>query len=183
MLFPSMQVKMTAFYSVAVAVLSGCFIFIVLFYVTWRVESKHPYVTFTPQKIRRTGDKGDKFQVSSEEVDFDPRHGHYLKVAEVIVTLSSASLVLIPTLHFRRTSWLLVFAMVLLGMTVVFAVFFMAFLTYFYENFLYDPRSFTSWKSGLNSALGFSALVCFGLAYLMLAIEIAIAFGAGVLSG
>ena len=45
----------------------------------------------------------------------------------------------------------------------------MALLTYFYETFLYDKSSYTPWKYGLINALGFGGLLCFAVAYIVLA--------------
>jgi hypothetical protein len=47
---------------------------------------------------------------------------------------------------------------------------FMALLTYFYEMFLFDPMSFMALRSSAMFTLGFSAFVCFALAYIWLSI-------------
>ena len=44
----------------------------------------------------------------------------------------------------------------------------MALLTYFYERFLYDDQTYRPWKYGLLHGLGFGALFCFALAYIVL---------------
>ncbi|MGO9084458.1 MAG: hypothetical protein ACLQBK_04460 [Candidatus Sulfotelmatobacter sp.] len=146
-------------------------------------ERKGSYVTLTPFKRKRDMKTGDILQVD-EEVDFDPRHGHYMKCGEVLIALASASLVFIP-LHstlLPRTGISGVFlgiSMVLLGFTVVYALLFMALLTYFYEMFLFDPASFKAFRSSLIFTLGFSAFACFAMAYLSLAIVMAKAFSSG----
>jgi hypothetical protein len=71
--------------------------------------------------------------------------------------------------------------MVLLGMTVVYALGFMAGLTYFYEMFLFDPRSFTAFRSSIVFTLGFGAFTCFAFAYIALAIIVGVAIGNGAL--
>jgi len=117
-------------------------------------------------------------------VDFDPRHGHYMKCGETIITLSSASLVFIPTLHFSSTLPWVGLPLVLLGFTVVYALAFMGLLTYFYEMELQDPDSFTATRSCALFALGFGGLSCFAIAYFVLSILIGSALSHGaVISG
>jgi hypothetical protein len=123
---------------------------------------------------------GETFRSSEGGVvDFDPRHGHYMKLGEVLITLSSASLVFIPSLHFSAILPRLGFPMVLLGFTVVYALGFMAALTYFYEMFLFDPRTFTAFRSSLIFTLGFGAFTCFALAYITLSIIVGKAIANG----
>jgi hypothetical protein len=45
----------------------------------------------------------------------------------------------------------------------------MALLTYFYERFLYDGQTNRPWKHGLLHGVGFGALFCFALRYIVLA--------------
>jgi hypothetical protein len=146
----------------------------------YSIERKAAYVTLTPFKTTRDPGTG-KIIVGTEEVSFDPRHGHYMKCAEVLITLASASLVFIPTLHVSSLLPKLAFPMVLLGFTVVYALLFMALLTYFYEMFLFNPANFTAFRSSIVFTLGFSAFLCFALAYLVLSIITAIAIGNGSL--
>jgi len=145
------------------------------------IERKAPYVTLTP--FKRTRDpKTGAIIPGTEEVSFDPRHGHYMKCAEVLITLASASLVFIPTLHVSSLLPKLALPMVLLGFTVVYGLFFMALLTYFYEMFLFDPASFKAFRSSLVFTLGFSAFLCFALAYLVLSIIVGIGISNGSLA-
>jgi hypothetical protein len=146
----------------------------------YSIERKAPYVTLTPFKRTRDARTG-KIIAGIEEVSFDPRHGHYMKCAEVLITLASASLVFIPTLHHASLLPTLAFSIALLGFTVVYALLFMALLTYFYEMFLFDPASFTAFRSSLVFTLGFSAYLCFAVAYLVLAIITGNAVGNGSL--
>jgi hypothetical protein len=60
--------------------------------------------------------------------------------------------------------------LVLLGFTVVYGLLFMALLTYFYEMFLFDPGTFTAFRSSLVFTLGFSAFPWFAIAYILLAV-------------
>lgn len=146
----------------------------------YRIEHKAPYVTLTPFKRSRDPDTGQVIP-GREEVDFDPRHGHYMKIGEVLIALSSASLVFIPSLHFSSALPWLGFPLILLGFTVVYALGFMGALTYFYEMFLFDPRSFTAFRSSFIFTLGFGAFACFALAYVFLAVIVGGAIGSGAL--
>jgi hypothetical protein len=156
-----------------------------LFGFEYRLERKSEhdglYITLTPLECLR-GPRGEVIR-TDKVVDFNPRLEHYLKVAEVMVTLASASLVLIPTLHIDKTHPMFAYAMVLLGFTVVFAVTFMATMAYFYEMFLFNPASFNALRSSFVFAVGFSGHLCFAIAYLVLAIQIAIAYTNGTLTG
>ena len=131
-------------------------VFFAIWFGVWNDARKWPSVTFTPNGI-----------------SFDERHGHYMKTAEVVVTLASASLVFIPTLRISAHPGWYSFALILLGACVALCVLFMVFLTYFYENFLYVASTYKAWKYALINALGFTALVCFATAYTALAIAIA----------
>jgi hypothetical protein len=152
----------------------------VFFSFEYRIERKAAWVTLTPFEVSRDRNTGGLVQEAGV-VDFDPRHGHYMRLGELLVTLSSASLVFIPTLHFPQVLPGLGFSMVLLGMTVVYALGFMAGLTYFYEMFLFDPRSFTAFRSSIVFTLGFGAFTCFAFAYIALAIIVGVAIGNGAL--
>lgn len=156
------------------AIPAGFFIF------EYNIERKAPYVTLTPFRRSRNPDTGQVIQ-GREEVDFDPRHGHYMKIGEVLIALSSASLVFIPSLHSSSSLPWLGFPLILLGLTVVFALGFMGALTYFYEMFLFDPRSFTAFRSSLIFTLGFGAFTCFALAYVTLAVIAGYAIANGAL--
>jgi hypothetical protein len=165
-------------YPVWLGIGTGLAIPVAFFLFEYRIERKASYVTLTPFKRSRDPDTGQVIR-GREEVDFDPRHGHYMKVGEVLVTLASASLVFIPTLHFSSLLPRLGFPIVLLGLTVVYALGFMAGLTYFYEMFLFDPRSFTAFRSSLVFTLGFGAFTCFALAYIVLAVIVGSAIANG----
>lgn len=161
----------------------GVFFFLTFFAFEFSIERKAKYVTLTPFKMKRDMNTG-RVHMENEEVDFDPRHGHYLKCGEVLIALASASLAFIP-LHSMQLPkdgiWglLLGASMVLLALTIVFALLFMALLTYFYEMFLFNPANFKAWNSSLIFALGFSAFACFAIAYLALAVVTAKAFSGG----
>jgi hypothetical protein len=160
----------------------GIIIPVVFFIFEYRIERSAPWVTLTPFKMTRDSRTGEtKPSPEGGMVDFDPRHGHYMKLGEVLITLASASLVFIPSLHFSSILPRLGFPMVLLGFTVVYALGFMAALTYFYEMFLFDPRNFTAFRSSLIFSLGFGAFFCFALAYITLAIIVGNAIANGTL--
>jgi hypothetical protein len=134
-----------------------------------------------PQKKRRNFVTG-MVESTGDEVDFDPRHGHYMKCGEIVITLASASIVFVPTLHFTAVLPWLGMPMVLLGFTVVYALAFMGLLTYFYEMELQNPDSFTASRSAILFSLGFSGLGCFATAYFVLSLLIGSALSRGVLT-
>lgn len=118
-----------------------------------------------------------RYSVSDKLVDFIPRMQQYTKTAEIMITLASASIVFIPFHVSKQPAF--AFPMVLLGFAVVWGVCFIACMSYCYEQALYDPANFTAGKSSTMFALGFGALACFALAYLVLALIIAFAIGHG----
>jgi hypothetical protein len=138
--------------------------------------------TLSPQRKVRNFQTG-LIEPKPEEIDFDPRHGHYMKCGEVVITLASASLVFIPSLHFTASLPWLGLPMVLLGFTVVYALAFMGLLTYFYEMQLQNPDSFTAFRSCVLFALGFSGLGSFAIAYFTLSILSGNALSNGALIG
>jgi hypothetical protein len=147
---------------IAAALTGACVFGVIWAVVGWRthVACARPgwIVSFTPNGVA-----------------FEPRHDRYQKVAEVVTTLASASLVFIPGSKLAVFPHVSSFALVLLGFSVLYCILFMAFLTVFYEKFLYDGASYKPWKYGLINALGFGGLFCFGLAYAVLAFGAALA--------
>ncbi len=151
---------MGAVKTVILALITGLGVFA---FVWWRVRIDAIKVwhglpaTFTPPDSH------------GKPVPFEHRHERYMNVAEVMVTLASASLVFVPSSRLSFYSHACAFALILLGLCVLYCVGFMALLTYFYERFLYDDQTYKPWKYGLLHGLGFGALFCFALAYIVLA--------------
>jgi hypothetical protein len=171
---------MTTNTAIVLAGVVASVIFATIWLANFWVARKWKYVSFTPHKFVHDL-ATDKFILTQEEIDFGPRLDHYTKTAEVLITLASASLVFVPTLHITiRPQWF-AFSMMLLGICVLFGVLFMVFLTYFYEESLYFPLKYSVKKSAFVNAFGFTALACFGLAYVNLAIQVAKAIGDGTL--
>jgi hypothetical protein len=170
-----------ALFPIIAAVIAAAIIFGTIVFLQYRGRRPNTHATFTPAQVLENPETG-RHEPTGKLVDFDPRHQHYLKTAEVITTLASASLVFLLTLHLTRVAAPFAFAIVLLGITVVFSVLFMVFLTYFYENFLYSPDTYTFRKQAVLLGFGFSGLGCFALAYLVLSIQAAYAFGQGAIS-
>jgi hypothetical protein len=171
---------MSIFCSLAAGVILGICLPIPLFVYEFRQERKTveqgAFITLTPFKQRRTL-KGPVEKLD-EDVGFDARESNYLKIAEVLVTLASASLAvfithpaLLPRGHVP--SFLEGTALVLLAFSVLYGLAFMAAMTYFHEMFVFDPRSFTAFRSSLMFTLGFGAFECFGVSYLLLATVVA----------
>jgi hypothetical protein len=148
-------------------------LFASIFYITLRTHRKagYTYLSFRPLKWKVQLDS-DEQKLVEEEVEFDARHGHYMKLAEVITSLAAASIAFVPQLHVPYRSVVFAYCLVLLGASVLLCVLFMALLTYFYEASLYVPRTYTARKSALVTALGFGGLGCFALAYLFIACRV-----------
>lgn len=75
--------------------------------------------------------------------------------------LSSASIVFVPS-HVSNQP-ILAFSVVLLGFAVLWGVSFIAWMSYCYEETLYNPANFTACKSSIMFALGLGPLACFVL--------------------
>src|SRR5215831_17444582 len=146
--------------TVILALVSGLGVFVVVW---WRAKVDAIKVwrglpaTFTPPDSQ------------GKPIPFEHRHERYMNVAEVMLTLASASLVFVPSSRLSLYSHTCAFALILLGLCVLYSVGFMALLSYFYERFLYDDQTYRPWKYGLLHGLGFGALFCFALAYIVLA--------------
>ena len=146
--------------TVLLALVTGLGVFLLVW---WRVRNDAINVwqgrpaTFTPPDSQ------------GKPVPFEHRHERYINVAEVMVTLASASLVFLPSSRLTLYTHACAFALILLGFCVLYSIGFMALLSYFYERFLYDNRTYAPWKYGLLHGLGFGALFCFALAYIVLA--------------
>jgi hypothetical protein len=147
-------------------------LFLMTFGIVNRLRRNWPYVSFSPHKFKYDLEH-DKFVLLDEQIDFEPRLGHYLKTTEVVITLASASLVFIPQLKIGAANSLLAVAMASCGAAVFYLVFFMVLLLYFYEDSLYAPASYTVKKSALIVACGVTGLLCFVGAYLAIAFQAA----------
>jgi hypothetical protein len=150
--------------TVAFAICVGLSIFLLVWgYVTKGTIKRYGIsaaMTFTPDDGR------------GGTVTFEPRHERYMKIAEVVTTLASASLIFIPKSRLSVYTHSCAFALIILGFSVLYNIGFMAALTYFYEGFLYDRNSYKPWKYGLVHGLGFGGLFCFALAYIFLAVRV-----------
>lgn len=118
-----------------------------------------------------------RYVIGEKLVDFVPRMQQYTKTAEIVITLSSASIVFIPSHVNKRPA--LSCSLVLLGFAVVWGASFIAWMSYCYEETLYDPKRFRNLESSIMYGLGFGALACFAFAYLIFAINVALAITFG----
>jgi hypothetical protein len=120
---------------------------------------------------------GPRYLVGDKLVDFIPRMQQYTKTAEIMITLASASIIFIPSHLSKQPAF--AFSMILLGFAVVWGVCFIAWMSYCYEQALYDPTNFNARESSTMFAMGFGALTCFAVAYLVLALVIGHAIANG----
>lgn len=148
-----------------------------------KVFGRDAAMTFTPEAFRPALDPNGSLMFDAskrlvviptgEFVSFEPRHERYMKIAEVVTTLASASLIYVPNSRLNVYPHVCAFALVLLGFSVLYFVGFMAMLTFYYEGFLYERSSYSPTKYGLVNALGFGGFICFAVAYISLAIRVA----------
>jgi hypothetical protein len=105
-------------------------------------------------------------------VPFDLRHERYMKIAEVVTTLASASVIFVPSSRLSAYPHSCAFTIILLGFSVFYCIGFMVALTYFYEEFLYFKSSYSALKYGVVHAPGLGGLFCFAFAYIALAMRV-----------
>ncbi len=114
---------------------------------------------------------GQRYLTGTKLVDFVPRMQQYTKTAEIMITLSSATIIFIPS-HVTGQQ-ILAFSVILLGFAVLWGVLFISWMSYCYEQALYSPANFGARSSSTMFALGFGALACFVIAYMSLALAVA----------
>jgi hypothetical protein len=108
---------------------------------------------------------------------FEARLVNYTHGIEYMITLATGAIVLLvgsSAWHSNgRMPWLFASPLVLLAFSVVYGMGFMAFMVFYYEEFLhYD--NYTRSRFIRNQTLGFSALACFCLGYLWLVLSVVI---------
>jgi len=177
----------TAMVTMTIAFVVGIGVFPLIWQIvkrnTAQAFGRQAAMTFTPPDFRpalnangtlQFDAAGSRMQVPTGEfVSFEPRHERYTKIAEVVTTLASASLIFIPNSRLNVYPRSCAFVLVLLGFSVLYCVGFMAMLTYYYEGFLYERNSYSPSRYGVVHALGFGGLICFALAYIWLAARVA----------
>lgn len=164
---------------IAMGVLFGIAAPVTLGWIEYRIERGQNIVLFPREWISnpKWPQTGSYTLLGDRLVDFVPRMQQYTKTAEIVITLASASIVFIPA-HVGRSP-AMALPLVLLGFAVVWGVCFIAWMSYCYEQALYNAASFRAQESSTMFALGFGALACFAVAYLALALVIAHALAYG----
>ncbi len=108
---------------------------------------------------------------------FELRLGNYARLVEIIIGLATGSIVLLAgSSIFRsggRLPWFYGSPLVLLAMSVIYALTFLALLVRAYENFLHNEKFYTRAAYTINVSLGFASLICFALGYLWLGFALA----------
>ena len=115
--------------------------------------------------------EGHRYLIGTELVHFVPRMQQYTNTAEIMITLSSATIIFIPS-HVTGQP-MLAFSVILLGFAVLWGVLFISWMSYCYEQVLYNPLNFGARSSSTMFAFGFGALACFVVAYVSLAVGVA----------
>ena len=112
--------------------------------------------------------------------NFQFHMSNYMETARLIIGLASASIaglaIYVESVHRANpaqlpairahAAWPLSF----FAWTVIYGVIFSGLLSWRYEAYCHKPSSYTNRWYALNAALGFSALICFGVGYASFAI-------------
>lgn len=152
---------------------------ILLGFFYWLIERKQN-VVLSPREWKINPDwpnSGPRYWIGTELVDFVPRMQQYTKTAEIMITISSASIIFIPS-HLSKQP-ILAFSFITLGFAVLWGVSFIAWMSYCYEESLYNPANFNAVTSSVMFGLGFGAFASFAGAYMFLAVIIARALADG----
>jgi hypothetical protein len=108
---------------------------------------------------------------------FEPGMTRYTRLVEFIVGLATGSIVLLGGSSVLKSGGKLPRAygtpLVLLAMSVVFSVIFLALFVYSYEESLHDPKFYNHYIYRSVFTLGFSALFCFSFGYVWLGFVLA----------
>lgn len=83
----------------------------------YSVQKDWTHISFSPLKWSWNRVSG-MYERQDEPVGFETRLQHYVRTAEVMITLASASLVFIPRLHIGIHPTLFAYSLVLLGLCV-----------------------------------------------------------------
>lgn len=112
------------------------------------------------------------FEPPGEKGAFEKLLSHYLDIAKVVIGLASGSIVLlIGSAAFRSAGRLpasFASPLSLLALSILYAVFFMAFEILNFEDFRHRTRLYSRFKYSRNIALGFGSLLCFCVGYMWL---------------
>jgi hypothetical protein len=109
-----------------------------------------------------------------EKSAFEPFLQKYIKIAELVIGLASASIVLLvgaSTFHSQggHLPWFYASPLLLLALSVAYSVAFNAWLIYEYEEYCHGNKH-NRLRYSISLASGLSALSCFGISYVWLII-------------
>jgi hypothetical protein len=141
--------------------LAGFLIFGVCYFLAWLSISRGDYL-FHPPNRNSDGNKEPGY------LSFEPILSRYQRLTEFMVGLATSSIVLLAGSSVFRSGGKLpkVYGspLVLLAMSVVWAVLFIAWVSYNYEAWLHRGE-YSHHRYRLSTALGFSGLLCFAVGY------------------
>jgi hypothetical protein len=128
--------------------------------------------------LKTVNDLSYTFEPRNPPRSFEPRLAGYMRATETLIGLATGSIVLLAGSSVLRSGggrlpWLFASPMVMMGFSVIYALFFMGILNFFYEGFLHHRDSYTAAKYRLITTLGFSALFTFAVGYIWLAFVVA----------
>jgi|SRR5712664_908348 len=148
--------------------LVGAGVFAFLYFLSFLILKPGNY-RFHPPNRDSNGEQVEGY------MSFEPIIARYHRLAEFVVGLATGSIVLLAGSSVIRSGgkvpWFYGSPLVLLAVSVVYAVLFMTLISYNYEEWLYFGI-YSHHRYRFSSALGFSALLCFGVGYIWLAFQL-----------
>lgn len=136
----------------------------------FRVLNRGAYYYFDAQDFREYEKGGGrKLPLSASTGTFAPFVGHYIGVAQLLITLAAASIAFGGSNPAARGIFV---AKLILAFSILFGVLFCAFVLYRYEEYAQDVESYTRFWYCTVEALGFSTLISFFVGYLVWAVNL-----------
>jgi len=148
------------------------FLSILLFFTLWLVLWRHltgRSYYFDPQDfVHYEQGAGRDLPVAASTGTFESHMKNYVSVMNLLITVAAASIAFGATSIPKKV----VIAKIFLGFAVLYGVVFSGLLQYFYDEYSQNVRAYTRFRYSLIQALGFSALVCFIIGYLVWSFEL-----------
>lgn len=154
---------------VLTALCCGLFFLVLWGYCQFACRGTHHYY-FDAQDFVRYQQGGDRrLPVSASTGTFTTLLNGYLGVTKLLITVAAASIAFGTNQAARSGVFL---AKIILAFSILYGTVFAALLQFFYEEYAQNVQSYGPWKYSLIQALGFSALVCFFVGYLVWAFNL-----------
>jgi hypothetical protein len=162
---PMTALLTTALYSKALPVIGCLFAFLVLMAIFWVSSRGVSYFYFDPKDFAKLENGGGrKLPLAAPDTTFESHLRNYVDVMKLLVTVAAASIAF-GALPQGKTGVLI--AKLILAFSILYGVVFSGLLQYFYDEYTQNVQAYTRWRYALIRALGFSALTCFVVGYLV----------------